>query len=311
MGDCLVSSFADDTKLVSAIKSSEDATNFQSSLNLVYQWAKEYNMQFNGSKFQVLRIGQNDEIKSNTRYLDCDARVINDSLIAKDLGVIMSSDGSFIPHIQTLVNRAFKMSGWVLRTFYSRDRTTMLTLYKSLVLSLLDYCSPLWNPNGSAEMCKKVENVQRAFTRKICDVNHLNYWQRLNELRLYSVQRRRERYIIIYMFKIIHGLVPNCGISFTTNPRTGIHVKVPKIATNLCSFIKNLRQNSFNCVGPTLYNLLPSDLRNIYTCQNIVFVFKQHLDKFLSTVPDQPTISGLSRAAKSNSLVHQLMSYHV
>ena len=36
-------------------------------------------------------------------------------------------------------------------------------------------------------------------THKITEVQHLNYWERLNELKLYSLQRRRERYIIIYI----------------------------------------------------------------------------------------------------------------
>ena len=35
-------------------------------------------------------------------------------------------------------------------------------------------------------------------------------------------------------------------------------------------------------------------------------LFKNHLDIFLSTVPDQPTIPGLSRAAATNSLLDQV-----
>ena len=40
------------------------------------------------------------------------------------------------------------------------------------------------------------------FTYKITEVQHLNYWERLRELKLYSLQRRRERYIIIHIWKI-------------------------------------------------------------------------------------------------------------
>ena len=40
----------------------------------------------------------------------------------------------------------------------------------------------------------------------LCNVSHP---ERLKALKLYSLQRRRERYIIIYMFKIKIGLVPN------------------------------------------------------------------------------------------------------
>ena len=34
--------------------------------------------------------------------------------------------------------------------------------------------------------------------------------------------------------------------------------------------------------------------------------FKNHLDVFLSSIPGQPTVTGLGRAAKSSSLLHQL-----
>ena len=54
-----------------------------------------------------------------------------------------------------------------------------------------------------------IEAIQRTFTYKITEVQHLNYWERLHELELYSLQRRSERYIIIYIWKITQNMVPN------------------------------------------------------------------------------------------------------
>ena len=53
------------------------------------------------------------------------------------------------------------------------------------------------------------EKVQRSFTRLIPGMAGLSYTERLTVLKLYSLQRRRERYIIIYVWKIFQGLVPN------------------------------------------------------------------------------------------------------
>ena len=41
-----------------------------------------------------------------------------------------------------------------------------------------------------------------------------DYSEALKNLKLYSLQRRRERYIILHTFKIFEGLVPNidCGL---------------------------------------------------------------------------------------------------
>ena len=84
----------------------------------------------------------------------------------------------------------------------------MLTLLKSLVIRLLEYCCQLWNP-WKAKDIQVIEAIQRMFTYKITEVQHLNYWERLNELKLYSLQRRRERYINIYIWKITQHMVPN------------------------------------------------------------------------------------------------------
>ena len=98
--------------------------------------------------------------------------------------------------------------GWVLRVFQSRKRSLMLTLLKSLVILLLEYCCQLWNP-WKAKDIQAIESIQRTFTCKITEVQHLNYWERLHELKLYSLQRRREHYIIIYIWKTTQHIVPN------------------------------------------------------------------------------------------------------
>ena len=45
-----------------------------------------------------------------------------------------------------------------------------------------------------------IEAIQRTFRYKMTEVQHLNYWERLHELKVYYLQRRRERYIIIYIY---------------------------------------------------------------------------------------------------------------
>ena len=44
-------------------------------------------------------------------------------------------------------NKCSQLMGWILRTFISRERTVMLLLFKSLVLSRVDNGSQLWSPH--------------------------------------------------------------------------------------------------------------------------------------------------------------------
>ena len=111
----------------------------------------------------------------------------------------MSNTATFTLHIRNIVKKARDKMGWVLRVFQSRKPSLMLTLLKSLIILLLEYCCQLWNPWKAKEI-RAIEAIQQTFTYKITEVQHLNYWERLHELKLYSLQRGHERYIIIYIY---------------------------------------------------------------------------------------------------------------
>ena len=83
-----------------------------------------------------------------------------------------------------------------------------MTLFNALILSRLDYCSQLWSPHLIRHIIQ-IEKVQRSFTKFITGMRDCSYSGRLSLLRLYSLQRRRERYCIIYVWKIIKDLIPN------------------------------------------------------------------------------------------------------
>ena len=99
----------------------------------------------------------------------------------------------FNQHIHNVVKRSSQFCGWILRT---RSALLMLTLFKLIVLSGIDYGSQLWSPNKQGYICE-LERIQRSFTKYISGMQNLSYHQRL-----YSLQRRRDRYIVIYMWKI-------------------------------------------------------------------------------------------------------------
>ncbi|WP_347046854.1 hypothetical protein, partial [Escherichia coli] len=94
-------------------------------------------------------------------------------------------------------------------------------------------------------------------------MKQLSYWERLKELRLYSLERRRERYAVIYVWKILEGLVPNFGIASYTNPRTGRHCTVPTVPT-IQSKAGYIYCNSLGFKGPQLFNSLLKDLRDLH-----------------------------------------------
>ena len=129
-------------------------------------------------------------------------------------------------HIQQLTVKANSVASWLLSVFYSREKNEMLTLYKSLVRSHLEYCCPLWHPYKIGDI-QILENIQRNFTRKIYGFSRLHYWNRLKAFDLMSLQRRRERYIVLHVWKFLNDRIPNdLKIVFKPPLTTGIRAVI-------------------------------------------------------------------------------------
>ena len=203
-----LSSFADDTRVGKSVQNEHDAQLLQQDLNHVYNWATQNNMTFNDTKFEMLRYGRNTELKESTSYVSNTGSPIQPKASLKDLGVTMSSSGDFKDHIEKVTDTVRDLSAWILRSFKSRSRTLMLQLWKSIVIPRLDYCSQLWNPHN-VQAIQQLEDLQKSYVRQIAGFRHMDYWDALKKLGLYSLQRRRERYQIIYLWSILESKVPN------------------------------------------------------------------------------------------------------
>ena len=167
-----ISSFADDTRIGKEVKTMEDSENLQRDLETLYKWTEDNNMCFNSSKFELLRYGGNISIKENTSYTTSTGEIIEEKYHVKDLGIFMSNTAEFIKHINHITSRTSQLSAWILRTFQSREFIVMLTLWKSLVLSIFNYCSQLYNPSKVSHI-QQLEMIQRSYIRKINGMNKL------------------------------------------------------------------------------------------------------------------------------------------
>ena len=303
-----LSSFADDTRIGRSVSTPEDAKLLQEDLNKVYKWAEENNMLFNDKKFEVIRYGNNTNLKESTNYVSNTGITIQPKTSTKDLGVVMSNTATFKDHIEKVIETARDLSSWILRSFKTRSKDLMLQLWKTIVIPRLDYCSQLWNPHQSY-LINQLEDVQKFFIRNIAGFRHKEYTTALKELKLYSLQRRRERYQIIYLWSIIEGLTPNIEtpndilvkVQSDTSSRLGRRIATRPLRNSRFS---TLRFNSLPFNGARLFNCLPKSIRNTTECAKITF--KAALDSYLSHIPDVPLMLPYNQSLQvaSNSLMH-------
>ena len=83
-----------------------------------------------------------------------------------DLGILFKNNLKFAEHIDKVVNKVNTISCLIKRKFTHIDKSTFLTLYKSLVRSPLDYGNLIFYP--TTMKCKQIlENAQRRATRLV------------------------------------------------------------------------------------------------------------------------------------------------
>ena len=197
---CGIKIFADDTKLYRSVSHLSDSNALQEDLNAAVSWADEWQLRFNADKCKVLHIG-----RANQSQEYCMKGAQLEAVAAeKDLGIYVDSDLKFRRQAAAAVSKASQVLAIVSRSFQLIDRTTLPLLFKSLVRPHLEYGNIVWGPFNRADQ-KLVERVQRRATKKVPDLRHLPYQERLRSLKLPSLYYRRRRGDMITVYQVLHG----------------------------------------------------------------------------------------------------------
>jgi len=135
----------------------------------------------------------------------------------------------------------------------------------------------VWDPHKIGDI-QNLESVHRHFTKRVVGYSNLYYWERLKKLKLLSLQRRRERYRIIHVWKMLNNAAPNyIGMEFHQQSRHGTKAKVPHFTGKSQASYSALYDHSFGVKAARLWNLLPSHVNSQETLDG----FKEALGAFL------------------------------
>lgn len=202
---CLIKIFADDTKAYSQINSKADQEKLQYSINKLVEWTDKWLIRFNSDKCKILHLGaKNPKYKYHIKQGDTISE-LTETTCEKDLGIFVDPRLNFNEHMSTKVKQARRLSGMMMRNISTKHVSIMVPLFSAIIRPVLEYGNAVWCPYKKKDI-KKIEDVQRDYTRRIKGMNGLDYPERLQTLKLPSLEFRRLRGDLIEVYKIIHNI---------------------------------------------------------------------------------------------------------
>ena len=135
--------YVDDMLLYHPISNNDDYSALQSDINASSNWTSTSGILFNTTKCKCMSISRKRNPSSVSRLM-LNGSLLEEVPMFKYLGVTLSSDLSWSPHIQGVCSKARKIIGLLYRRYSQRSNSQVLVnLYMSLVRPHTEYVAPV------------------------------------------------------------------------------------------------------------------------------------------------------------------------
>ena len=272
--------YADDTVLYySDTTVHEIESTLNSDLHILNNWMNGNKLSINYDKTVCMLIGSRHMLsKENCLNVNLGTTKIKQVNNVKYLGVICDDQIKWNTHIDKMVKKIGQMVGFLGRLRIFLNESILKLIYKSIILPHFDYGDFIYG-SASKYLTERLQKLQNRAGRLILHIHrtsHTSNSEIHNALDWNTLNDRRNKHLLIYMFKSLNRMTPSyISDRFKTsthryNLRFGDRICTPKPRT------ESLKR-TFQYRGAQCYNTLPATTRSATTLN----AFRNQLDSII------------------------------